>query len=66
LWRVKANRFSWLPALYEWWADAERIEPVRTTFYLYIPPEMKYPALDLREHTPAVVEEYIKKTAPRE
>ena len=66
LWRVKANSFSWLPALYEWWADAERVEPVRTTFYLYIPPEMKYPALDLREHTPDVVEEYIKKTAPRD
>ena len=66
LWRVKANSFGWLPALYDWWADAERIEPVRSTFYLYIPPEMKYPALDLREHTPNVVEAYIKQTAPRE
>jgi hypothetical protein len=65
LWRVKANSFSWLPALYDWWADTERIEPIRFTFYLYIPPELKYPALDLREHTPADVEAFIKRVAPR-
>ena len=53
LWRVRAQSFAWLPALYDWWADQERIEPVRFTFYLYIPPELKYPALDLREHSPA-------------
>jgi hypothetical protein len=64
LWRVRANSFSWLPALYDWWADEERIEPVRFTFYLYIPPELKYPALDLREHAPAEVEAFIKRTAP--
>jgi hypothetical protein len=64
LWRVRANSFTWLPALYDWWADVERIEPVRTTFYLYIPPEMKYAALDLREHTPEEVEAFIKSTAP--
>jgi hypothetical protein len=65
LWRVRANSFSWLPVLYDWWADMERIEPIRSTFYLYIPPELKYPAMDLREHTPAAVEEYIKREAPK-
>jgi hypothetical protein len=66
LWRVRARTFDWLPALYDWWADAERIEPVRFTFYLYIPPELKYPALDLRKHTPTEVEEFIKRNAPRD
>jgi hypothetical protein len=66
LWRVRANNFDWLPALYDWWADQERIEPVRSTFYLYIPPELKYPAMDLREHTPAEVEAFIKRTAPQD
>jgi len=65
LWRVRARSFGWLPVLYDWWADQERIEPVRFTFYLYIPPELKYPALDLREHAPADVEAFIKQTAPR-
>ncbi|MFT4038879.1 MAG: hypothetical protein QM692_11915 [Thermomicrobiales bacterium] len=65
LWRVQANSFSWLPALYEWWSDAERIEPIRFTFYLYIPPELKYPAMDIRAHTPAEVEAYIKQHAPK-
>ncbi len=65
LWRVRAETFGWLPALYDWWADAERIEPVRFTFYLYIPPELMYPAMDLREHTPAAVEAFIKGAAPR-
>jgi hypothetical protein len=64
LWRVRANTFNWLPVLYDWWADLERIEPVRFTFYLYIPPELKYPALDLREHSPADVEAFIKQSAP--
>ena len=64
LWRVRALSFGWLPVLYDWWADQERIEPVRFTFYLYIPPELKYPALDLREHSPADVEAFIKQTAP--
>jgi hypothetical protein len=66
LWRVRASSFDWLPALYDWWADAERIEPVRFTFYLYIPPELKYPALDLREHGPAEVAAFIMRTAPRD
>ena len=66
LWRVRARSFGWLPVLYDWWADQERIEPVRFTFYLYIPPELKYPALDLREHSPADVEAFIKQSAPRD
>jgi hypothetical protein len=65
LWRVRARTFGWLPVLYDWWADQERIEPVRFTFYLYIPPELKYPALDLREHSPEAVEAFIKQSAPR-
>ena len=66
LWRVRAEGFGWLPALYDWWADQERIEPVRSTFHLYIPPELKYAALDLREHSPAAVEALIKQHAPRD
>jgi hypothetical protein len=65
LWRIRANSFAWLPALYDWWADTERIEPVRFTFYLYIPPELKYPALDLRGHPPTEVEAFIKQNAPK-
>ena len=65
LWRVRAESFRWLPALYDWWADQERIEPIRFTFYLYIPPELKYPKMDLREHTPEEVETFIKANAPR-
>lgn len=66
LWRVRAASFSWLPILYAWWADMERIEPVRFTFYLYIPPELKYPAMDLRQHAPADVEAFIRGAAPRD
>ncbi len=65
LWRVRAGVFAWLPPLYDWWADQERIEPVRFTFHLYIPPELKYAALDLRDHSAAEVEAFIKRTAPR-
>lgn len=66
LWRIRAESFGWLPALYDWWADMERIEPIRFTFYLYIPPELKYAALDLRTHTPQEVEAYIREHAPRD
>lgn len=65
LWRVEARDFTWLPKLYRWWAEMERIEPINFTFSLYIPPQLKYSALDLRDHTPAEVEAYIKEHAPR-
>ena len=66
LWRVRARDFDWLPALYAWWAEQERIEPIRFTFHLYIPPELKYPALDLREHSADSVASYIRDYAPRD
>jgi hypothetical protein len=66
LWRIKATGFSWLPKLYAWWAEQERIEPVRFTIHLYIPPDTKYPALDLREHPAAEVERLIRERAPRD
>jgi hypothetical protein len=64
LWRVSARSFNWLPKLYEWWAETERIEPVQSTMHLYLPAELKYPALNLREHSPAEVERYIRQFAP--
>jgi len=64
LWRVRARDFDWLPELYRWWAEMERIEPVEFTFHLYIPPEMKYPTLNLREHPPEAVAELIRQRAP--
>ena len=65
LWRVRARDFDWLPALYAWWAEQERIEPIRFTFPLYIPPDMKYPTLHLREHPPEAVGDKIRGPAPR-
>ncbi|HEY8446505.1 MAG TPA: hypothetical protein VIL01_05300 [Thermomicrobiales bacterium] len=65
LWRVEATSFDWLPRLYEWWAEQERIEPIRFTFHLYFPDNLKYPALDLRDRTPEEVAEFIKERAPR-
>ncbi len=64
LWRVLAQDFAWLPELYAWWAEAERVEPVQVTFHLYLPSDLKYPALDLREHLPEEVEAFIRKNAP--
>ena len=64
LWRVEAKSFGWLPKLYDWWAEMERLEPVEFTFHLYMPADPKYPAMDLREHTPAEVEAFIKANAP--
>jgi len=66
LWRVRARDFDWLPELYRWWAEMERVEPIEFTFHLYIPPELKYPALDLRENDPAVVADLIRRRAPRD
>lgn len=63
-WRVYANSFNWLPKLYDWWAEAERIEPITFTFHLYLPSDHKYPVLDLREHTPEEVAGFIASNAP--
>lgn len=66
LWRIRANGFRWLTDLYAWWAEQERTEPVRFTFHLYIPPETKYAALDLRDQPPTAVEQTIRSRAPRD
>ena len=42
----------------------ERIEPVQFTFHLYVPDSLKYPALDLREHTPEDVARFLIDHAP--
>jgi hypothetical protein len=65
LWRIEANSFDWLTSLYDWWVEMERIEPVEFTFHLYMPRDLKYPVMDLREATPQEVAEYIKANAPR-
>lgn len=64
LWRVRAQSFEWLPELYDWWVEMERTEPVTFTMHLYLPHELKYPAMDLRLHTPDEVAEFIKENAP--
>ncbi len=66
LWRVRCEEFGWLDRLYDWWAEAERVEPVHSTFHLYLPGDPKYPALDLRDHAPAEVANFIRANAPRE
>ncbi|MBA3642920.1 MAG: hypothetical protein H0W59_02485 [Chloroflexia bacterium] len=66
LWRVRALDFDWLPVLYDWWAEQERIEPVEFTFHLYIPPAVKYSALNLRDHLPDEVAAFIQQNAPRD
>ena len=66
LWRIRANNLDWLPKLYDWWVEMERLEPVQFTFHLYLPDNLKYPALDLRGHTPAEVVEFIQQNAPWE
>ena len=65
LWRISATSFDWLPKLYEWWAEMERIEPIKFTFHLYLPEDPKYAELNLRDHTPEQVAEFIKRGAPR-
>ena len=65
LWRVQAERFDWLPKLYAWWAEIERVEPIQVTFHLYLPDDLKYPVMNLREHTPQEVEAFIKQHAPK-
>ena len=65
LWRVEATSFDWLPKLYAWWVEQERIEPIQFTFHLYLPGDLKYPALDLREHSAQDVAAFIQSNAPR-
>lgn len=66
LWRVKARDFDWLPRLYDWWAEMERVEPIQFTFHLYLPDNLKYPVLDLREHSAEDVAAFIRERAPWE
>lgn len=63
-WRVVAKDFNWLPRLYDWWAEAERIEPIHFTFHLYSPDDLSYPVLDLREHTSDDVATFITENMP--
>jgi hypothetical protein len=65
LWRVEAASFDWLPRLYAWWAEQERTEPIRFTFNLYFPSDLKYAALDLRTATPDEVVSLIKQRGAR-
>ncbi|MDQ2684053.1 MAG: hypothetical protein M3Y37_11055 [Chloroflexota bacterium] len=65
LWRIEATSFDWLPKLYDWWAEMERVEPVNFTFYLYLPNRTRQAALDLRTQTPEQVIDFIKQHAPR-
>ena len=66
LWRVRSRDLSWLDALYDWWAEAERVEPIRSTFHLYLPDNLKYAAMDLRQHTPHEVADFIAAHAPQD
>lgn len=66
LWRIKARGFDWLQPLYDWWVEMERTEPIQFTFHLYLPDNLKYPALDLREHSVNDVEKFIREHAPWE
>lgn len=63
-WRVKAKSLDWLPSLYDWWAEAERVEPINFTFHLYHPENLGYPVLDLSQHTAEEVAEYIADNMP--
>jgi hypothetical protein len=65
LWRIEATSFAWLTRLYDWWAEMERVEPIRFTFFLYLPGSIRHAELDLRTHTPDEVVDVIKSKAPR-
>ena len=43
----------------------ERVEPIRFTFFLYLPNDPKHAELDLRLHTPDEVERFVRENAPR-
>lgn len=64
LWRIRATNFEWLPALYEWWAEMERVEPIQFTFHLYLPDNLMYPAMDLREYSANDVARFVSERAP--
>ena len=64
LWRIRATNLDWLPSLYDWWAEMERVEPIQFTFHLYLPANTKYPVLDLREHSANDVKAFIAANAP--
>ncbi|MDQ3526159.1 MAG: hypothetical protein M3451_14065 [Chloroflexota bacterium] len=64
LWRVRARNFNWLGPLYDWWVEMERTEPVEFTFHLYLPDNLKYPAMNIRDHTNDEVEAFIRESAP--
>lgn len=64
LWRIRSRGFSWLERLYDWWVEMERTEPVEFTFHLYLPDNLKYPAMNIRDHIPAEVESFIRENAP--
>jgi hypothetical protein len=66
LWRIRARDLDWLPALYDWWAEMEKVEPVQFTFNLYLPDNPRYPVMDLREHSANDVAAYITEHAPWE
>lgn len=66
LWRIRSRNLGWLPALYDWWAEAERVEPINSSFHLYLPDNLRYPALDLRQHTPDEVAAFIQSRAPQD
>ena len=63
-WRVKAKSLAWLPRLYDWWAEAERMEPINFTFHLYHPENLRYPLMDLSQHTPEEVATFIAENMP--
>ncbi len=64
LWRIRARSFAWLEPLYDWWAEMERAEPVEFTFHLYLPNNLKYPAMNVRQYHPNAVEAFIRENAP--
>lgn len=64
LWRIRARNFDWLERLYDWWVEMERTEPVEFTFHLYLPDNLKYPAMNIRGYTPNEVEAFIRDNAP--
>ena len=66
LWRIRSRDLGWLPRLYDWWAEAERVEPVNSSFHLYLPDNLKYPAMDLRQHTADEVADFIRAHAPQD